>query len=172
MKWTSDEGGKKKRLLIVRSVSVQQLDGCIEAIRDSFPDYSLSILTHPHGVVAVEKYPFVERVYRYRHQGAFRYGRGLEALRGERFDLVVVPVANPSGGGFFNVFLFSLSLPASRRVVWGSNGVVSELGAGRLLRQAVVQLLLAPLAFLLALPAVVAALLLLPRRLKCLERAR
>ncbi|GAB6039385.1 hypothetical protein JCM17961_00580 [Endothiovibrio diazotrophicus] len=157
-------------MLIVRSVSVQQLDGNLEAIRAAFPDHSISILTHPHGVAAVEKYPALEHVYRYRHSGPFRFGRGLEELRGEHFDRVVVPVANPTGGGFFNVFLFSFSLPASRRVVCSSLGEISELGVGRLARMVAAKVLTAPLAMLLAVPLVVVASLWLPWWLGRLRR--
>lgn len=101
-----------KELLIIRSVSLQQLDTNILALRKIFTDCSISVLTHEHGEKLTEKYKMVDRVYIYPYSGKFSFQNKAPALKGKHFDKVVVPVTNLSGAGFINVFLFALTLPA------------------------------------------------------------
>lgn len=154
-----------KRLLIVRSVSFQQLDLLLPVLSAAYPRHELHLLTHLHGVAIAKTYPQLSIVHGYPYRERFRFGRSLSGLFDGEFDAVVVPVANAGGGGYFNVLLFSFGLPARRRLICLPDGELSELTAvglaGRVLRQAV----LVPLAALLALPMVVAASVALPMRL-------
>ncbi len=50
-----------KKLLIVRSASMQQLDNNLKAIINTFPDYEYHMLTHEHSVKLVEKYDVIKK---------------------------------------------------------------------------------------------------------------
>ena len=155
-----------KEVLIIRSVSFQQLDKNLPAVKDLFPGHKISILTHEHGALLARKYRDVETVYIYPFREGFRYrnkasergncktcrlhrerGRPARILRrflyaGEtpalpcqrfcnyleindkNFDAVIIPVANITGAGFFNVLKYSLSINARQRMICN---VVSEI---------------------------------------------
>ena len=112
-----------KELLIIRSVSFQQLDKNLVAIRERFPEYKLSLLTHEHGLLLAKKYKDIDQIYVYPYKESFSYCRKVKELEDKEFDTVIIPVTNLSGAGFVNVFLFSLSLKAKKRLVCN---VVSE----------------------------------------------
>lgn len=112
-----------KELLIIRSVSFQQLDKNLIAIRERFPDHELSLLTHEHGFLLARKYKDIDLVYVYPYKESFSYRRKVRELQSKEFDTIIIPVTNLSGAGFLNVFLFSLSLKAKKRLVCN---VVSE----------------------------------------------
>lgn len=125
-----------KELLIVRSVSFQQIDLVLPAIRERFPDHRLVLLTHPHGVPIARKSPEFGEVLVYPHKGSFRVWRGAPELAGRSFEAVVVPVTSAGGGGFFNVFAFSFRIPAERRWMCLPAGDLAPLTTGGLLRGA------------------------------------
>jgi len=112
-----------KELLIIRSVSFQQLDKNLVAILERFPDHKISLLTHEHGVLLAQKYKAIEQIYVYPYKEGFAYRRKVKELKDREFDTVIIPVTNLSGAGFMNVFLFSLALKAKQRFVCN---VVSE----------------------------------------------
>lgn len=112
-----------KELLIIRSVSFQQLDKNLVAILERFPDHKISLLTHEHGVLLAQKYKDIDQIYVYPYREGFAYWRKANELKDREFDTVIIPVTNLSGAGFLNVFLFSLSLKAKKRFVCN---VVSE----------------------------------------------
>jgi hypothetical protein len=121
-----------KEVLIIRSVSFQQLDQNLSKIKEHFPNGELSILTHEHGVKLAEKYNDIAYVYSYPVKGSFSYRRRAKALQGKRFDDIVIPVANLSGLGFFNVLLFSLTLSARRRWICNLVGELREISPARI----------------------------------------
>lgn len=104
-----------KKLLIIRSASFQQLDKNLPEIIKQFPDYNISILTHEHGVEIAKKYSDIKNVYAYPYKESFR--KKVKAFKNKSFDCILIPVTNISGVGFFNVYFFSLSIRARKRVV-------------------------------------------------------
>ena len=113
-----------KEVLIVRSVSFQQLDLNLPAIKNQYRDCSLSVLTHEHGLLLAQKYQDIDQVYVYPFKSAFSYWRRPKELRRKVFDTVIIPVSNLSGVGFDNVLFYSLSFKCKSRVICN---LVSEL---------------------------------------------
>ncbi len=93
------------RVLILRSVSLQQLDVNLPAIASAFPGAAFDLLTHPHAVAECRKFTGIDRVIPLDSPAPFSPLRLPAGLRRERYAAVVVPVANCSGAGFLNVFL-------------------------------------------------------------------
>ncbi|ADU95596.1 hypothetical protein [Geobacillus sp. Y412MC52] len=106
-----------KKLLIVRSASMQQLDNNLKAIINTFPDYEYHMLTHEHSVKLVEKYDVIKKIIVYPYKQSFSIKRPVPELKNEIYDVVIIPVSNLTGAGFFNVFQFSLSLKSKRRII-------------------------------------------------------
>ncbi|PKM82364.1 MAG: hypothetical protein CVU89_05010 [Firmicutes bacterium HGW-Firmicutes-14] len=106
-----------QEVLIIRSVSFQQLDKNIKAIREKYRNCRISLLTHEHGVKLAEKYKNIYRVYVYPYQGSFSYGKPVKELENRDFDTVIIPVTNISGAGFSNVCLFALTIKAKKYVI-------------------------------------------------------
>ncbi len=104
-----------REVLIIRSVSFQQLDHNLPVIQEHFTGARFTLLTHEHGVKLAEKYSGIDRVIPYTHREGFSYVHQAERLKGISFDDVIIPVGNESGYGFYNVMLFSLSIKARQR---------------------------------------------------------
>lgn len=100
----------KKKLLIVRSASFQQLDSNFAFLTARFPDREIHLLTHEHGRKLAEKYAGVAKVAVYPGTGHFKAGVKVEGVTPGFYDEVVVVVSNLSGAGFSNVFAFGQSL--------------------------------------------------------------
>lgn len=101
-----------KRLLIVRSVSFQQLDLNLPEIKNKFPEHEICLLTHPHGVELAKKYNDIDKVYTYDYKGAFQSRNKVADINGMEFDVVIVPVTNMSGTSFENVMQYGVSIKA------------------------------------------------------------
>lgn len=112
------------RVLIIRSVSFQQLDQNLPRIAAAFPQAELYLLTHGHGLSSAAKYAGLAGTVEYDSPRNFSPWHRPATLKRMRFDEVVVPVSNLGGAGFLNVFLLALRVPARRR--WMCN-LVSEL---------------------------------------------
>ncbi len=106
-----------KNILIIRSVSFQQLDLNLSSIKEKYSPCSISILTHEHGVKLAEKYSDIDKVYVYPYKDGFNIANKVKELSDANFDVLVVPVTNINGGGFFNVLKFSKSIRADERVM-------------------------------------------------------
>lgn len=113
-----------KELLIIRSASFQQLDLNLPEIKKRFPNYTISILTHEHGVKLAEKYEDIKQIYVYPYKDGFSIKRKVKKFNNKMFDVLIVPVTNVSGTGFSNVFLFSLSVKAKKKY---QCNVISEI---------------------------------------------
>ncbi|MCH3964306.1 MAG: hypothetical protein LKE46_08510 [Clostridium sp.] len=113
-----------KNILIIRSVSFQQLDLNIVAIKDKYPGYSIDLLTHEHGVKLAQKYRDVDNIYVYPYKEGFKSGNRVGEIEDKKFDIVVIPVTNISGAGFFNVLRYSKMISADKMVMCN---VVSDL---------------------------------------------
>ena len=106
-----------KNILIIRSVSFQQLDLNLTAIKEKYAPCNISLLTHEHGVKLAEKYSEIEKIYVYKYKDGFNIANKSKELSEINFDVVVVPVTNINGGGFFNVLKFSKAINAKERVL-------------------------------------------------------
>ncbi|NRY60045.1 glycosyltransferase family 9 protein [Clostridium beijerinckii] len=106
-----------KKILIIRSVSFQQLDLNLPAIKEKYGECKIYLLTHEHGVKLAEKYSDIEKIYVYPYKDGFNIANKVKELMDINFDFVVVPVTNINGGGFFNVLKFSKSINAKERVM-------------------------------------------------------
>jgi hypothetical protein len=113
-----------RRALIIRSVSFQQLDQNFLELIKTFPRYEWDLLTHEHGVKLAGKYQSVHRVISYSYTESFSIWRREKSLKGKYYDALIIPVANLTGAGFLNVFLFSLTIKAKKRYMCN---LVSEL---------------------------------------------
>lgn len=113
-----------KNILIIRSVSFQQLDLNLSAIKEKYSQCNISLLTHEHGVKLAEKYSDIEKIYVYPYKNGFNMADKVKELSDINFDVVVVPVTNVNGGGFFNVLKFSKSINTKERVMCN---VISEI---------------------------------------------
>jgi hypothetical protein len=113
-----------KEILIIRSVSFQQLDKNLPVIKERYPDREISVLTHEHGALLARKYKDVSNVYIYPFREGFSYKDKVSEFNDKKFDVVIIPVANISAAGFFNVLKFSLSIKTGRRMICN---VVSEM---------------------------------------------
>lgn len=101
-----------KKLLIIRSVPIQQLDNNLPEIIKEFPDHEITLLTHAHGIKLAEKYNEVNKIMVYPFKAKFSPRIKWTELDTMSYDIVIVPVANLTGAGFFNVLLFSLKISA------------------------------------------------------------
>lgn len=104
-----------KELLIIRSVSFQQLDLNLPAIIRKFPNYNISILTHEHGVNLAKKYNNIKKIYVYKYKESFSFKRKAKNLNNKTFDILIIPVTNMTGTGFGNVFSFALTIKANKK---------------------------------------------------------
>ena len=116
-----------KEILIIRSVSFQQLDKNLPIVKKRFPDHKISVLTHEHGAPLARKYKDVETVYIYPYRGGFQYKDRANEISGTIFDAVIIPVANITGAGFFNVLKFSLSIKTGRRMICNVTSEITEI---------------------------------------------
>lgn len=101
-----------KSLLIIRSVSFQQLDLNLPEIKKKFPDHKVCLLTHPHGLELAKKYKDIDEVYSYDYTGAFQSKNKVPQIQGTSFDAVIIPVTNLSGSSFENVLQYGVSIRA------------------------------------------------------------
>ncbi|WP_456277649.1 glycosyltransferase family 9 protein [Bacillus sp. AK128] len=113
-----------KKLLIIRSVPMQQLDKNLLEIKKSFSGYTIDLLTHEHGAKLAEKYKDISNIIIYPFKQSFKYKHKVKLLQQEGYDAIIIPVTNLSGKGFYNVFLFALTIPAKQRFVCN---LVSEI---------------------------------------------
>ena len=113
----------KKKILVIRSVSFQQLDKNLAAIETQFPisegEYEIHLLTHAHGIPHAQSYTAVSHIIDYGSRGNFSFFHLPRCLKRSKstlptgYEAIVVPVTNMSGAGFLNVLLMSLRIPAA-----------------------------------------------------------
>lgn len=103
-----------KKLLIIRSASMQQLDKNLPEIVKSFPNHEIDMLTHEHSVKLVEKYENIKNIIVYPYNGSFDVKHPVNT---DEYNAVLVPVTNLSGSSFYNVLNFSLTIKAKKRYI-------------------------------------------------------
>ncbi len=109
----------KKKVLIVRSVSFQQLDRNIERIAEYFrgeipgDGCEFHILTHDHGMEQAKGYTVIDEIIGYGRRGnftPFHLPGILKQRKKPVYHAVVVPVTNKSGAGFLNAAMMALRI--------------------------------------------------------------
>ncbi len=100
----------KKKILLIRSVNLQQLDKNLPEIYKRFPDSDFYLLTHSHNIQNCKKYKGINRIIDYKKKGSFTPFFPDKELRAEKFDTVVYFVSNIKGYGFLNVLLLAQRL--------------------------------------------------------------
>ncbi len=121
-----------KELLIIRSVSFQQLDLNLPDIIKQFPDYKISLLTHEHGVELAKKYSEISEIYVYEYTGSFDKKNKVKSLSNKHFDTVIIPVTNITGVGFLNVLKYGLSIKADRYCMCNVVSDITNLSKAKL----------------------------------------
>jgi hypothetical protein len=121
-------GRMKKKVLIIRSVSFQQLDKNLEKIEKQFPvsrgEWECHLLTHDHGTRRAASYKAISQIIAYgsrRNFTFFHLPPGLRKTRKDNsrrsrkpgYEAVVVPVTNKTGAGFLNVLAMTLRIPSA-----------------------------------------------------------
>jgi len=96
-----------KKLLIIRSSSIQQLDQNISEIEKKFKNHEIHILTHPHTLEHCKKYS-VKKVISYNSKNDFSIFHFPKELKLTKYDSLIYLVSNLSGKGYLNLMLFSL----------------------------------------------------------------
>lgn len=109
------------KILIIRSVSLQQLDAMLPVVKSKFSNCEIYILAHEHGAKLAEKYEDIKRVIVYPYKSGFTKSQPADFGDIEEFDNVIVPVGNITGAGFYNVRKFALSVPNKK--LWQCNMV-------------------------------------------------
>ncbi len=120
-------------ILIIRSVSYQQLDKALPVIRQAYPGSRVVLLTHEHGEAQARAMPGVDDVRTYPHRSGFSWRRPVPVLRGESYEVVIIPVANATGAGFWNVCLFALGIRTRKRVLCNVRAELRNLTQGQIL---------------------------------------
>lgn len=143
----------KKNLLIIRSVSFQQLDLNLPEIQKAFPNYNISILTHAHGEKLAKKYSFIKKVYIYEYEGAFNKKNKVKSLSDTEWDAVLVPVTNISGESFLNVLAFGTSIKAKKYFMCNVVSEITELSSKKIFLKKARGLLCKTAACILTVPA-------------------
>lgn len=123
------------QILIIRSVSFQQLDNCFPAILEAFPQCQIDLLTHEHGIKQALTFRPVRRVYNYPESKSFNVLCKTTGVDECNYDAVIIPVANISGAGFDNVLLFSLRVRAQKRYICSLTKHLAVITVSRILLQ-------------------------------------
>ncbi len=113
-------------ILIIRSVSYQQLDKALPVIRQTYPGNRIHLLTHEHGAAQGRAMPGIDEVHVYPYRGGFNWRHPAPQLRGKLFDAVFIPVTNLTGAGFSNVMIYALTLKTGRRLMCNVRSELSE----------------------------------------------
>lgn len=119
-----------KELLIIRSVSFQQLDLNLPEIMKRFPGYRISILTHEHGVELAKKYKEISHIYVYPYTESFHKKHKVPALKNKVFDAVIIPVTNITGVGFLNVLAYGLNIRSREYYMCNVVSDISQVSIG------------------------------------------
>ncbi|MDQ1354160.1 MAG: hypothetical protein QG657_4469 [Acidobacteriota bacterium] len=106
----------EKKILIIRSVSFQQLDKNLIQVKETFPaaDITFYLLTHSHGIERAGKYGIFSEIIDYQSPKDFSFFHLPKRLKKEKFHAVIVPVTNKTGAGFLNVFAMALRIKAEK----------------------------------------------------------
>lgn len=106
----------EKKILIIRSVSFQQLDKNLAGVKETFPapGTTFYLLTHAHGMARAGQYGMFAEIIDYQSRKDFSFFHLPRRLKKEEFHAVIVPVTNNTGAGFLNVFAAALRIKTEK----------------------------------------------------------
>lgn len=127
-----------KKILVIRSANVHQTTRTLEYLSGKFPDAKITLLLPRQQMEYLSCNPHIDRLYIYdKTDGGAWKGviRLIRELREERFDLVVTLCPSPfKVAHLYDVILFSLFIPAMRRIVIDGELQEADLSMGQRLR--------------------------------------
>jgi hypothetical protein len=135
----------KKNILIVRSVSFQQLDKNLTEIVKRFPaaDFQFHLLTHGHGLPQAETYTVLTELIDYQSRQNFSFFHVPEGLKKNRanmgapYEAIIVPMTNKTGVGFLNVLVMTLRIPTHTIYICNLVSEIQEITKRAILKQMV-----------------------------------
>lgn len=151
----------KKKVLIIRSVSFQQLDKNLEKIEKQFPvfggEWECHLLTHDHGTRRAASYKAISQIIAYGSRRNFTFFHLPLRLRKSRknYEAVVVPVTNKTGAGFLNVLAMTLRIPSASIYICNLTSDIWKVPRKKIVFQVVKSSLFSLLSVVLVLPLVV-----------------
>ncbi len=141
-----------KKVLIIRSASLQQLDKNIPEITAFFEDAEFHLLTHPHNIPHCRKYKDVSKIIAYDTAAGYSFRYIPPELKKEKYDAVVVLVTNITGAGFLNVFLVGSRIKNADVYICNLRSELRKLPKYKIALMLARNVVLTPLVILLTLP--------------------
>jgi len=156
---------KKKKVLIIRSVSFQQLDKNLPVILKSFNNSEFYILTHSHGIENCKKYRGIKEIIEYKSKKNFSPFKTNNLKK--KFDTVIYLVSNIAGYGFFNVSLLAHKLNTKEVFQCNINSELKKTSKYTITKKILSALFFIPITSLITLPLIpIVFLILLIRNIK------
>jgi len=106
---------------------MQQLDNLMSKLYTEYPDADFFILTHSHAIKRCEKYKKIAGIIDYKSSKNFGFFHIPENINKYNFDMIIIPVTNISGVGFFNVFLMSLRIKSKKLFLYNLQSEKREI---------------------------------------------
>lgn len=151
----------KKKVLIIRSVSFQQLDKNLEKIEEQFPvsggEWECHLLTHDHGTRRAASYKAITQIIAYGSRRNFTFFHLPLCLRKSRknYEAIIVPVTNKTGAGFLNVLAMTLRIPSASIYICNLTSDIWKVSRKKIVFQVVKSALFSLLSVVLVLPLVI-----------------
>ena len=139
-----------KKLLVIRSVSFQQLDLQSENLGKRFVGYESHLLTHPHGADIAGTLNGFDEVITYQKSGNFSFWHYDRKSIAKNYDAVVIPICNKAVFGYLNVIFFSLRIATSARYICDGHGNINKLSPWDILKMLGLSAIAKPVALLLS----------------------
>lgn len=165
------------KLLIIRSVSFQQLDKNLNDIVLRFPGSEIHLLTHEHGIDCARKYSAISKIIEYGSRKNFSFFHLPQELKrkelrlknaqsaensgkkpGTLYDVVIVPVTNKTGTGFLNVLSMAFRIPSRTVMMCNLVSELQEITRKQILFQVFRSFLLSIFSTLLTIPCIILSL--------------
>jgi len=122
----------RKKILVIRSANVHETARAVQHVRDRFPGAEISLLLPRHLMEYLAESPSVDRFFIYEdHAKGTSWKRAIaliRTLRKEQFDDVVILCPSQTRIAIlYDIILFSLFIPAKRRIILDSGLRESDL---------------------------------------------
>ncbi len=144
----------KKKILLIRSVSLQQLDKNLPAVYKQFHDCDFYLLTHSHNIENCSKYKEINKVLDYKKKSSFHPFFIDKNLKNEKFDEVIYFVSNIKGYGFLNVSLFAQRLTKGSVYSCNLNSKIKKQSKLKTLISLIKASIFFPFSIILTIPAI------------------
>jgi len=143
-----------KKVLIIRSVSLQQLDKNLPHIYKAFPDSEFYLLTHSHNIKNCKKYKGIKEILDYKKRGNFSPFFINNELKKKDFENVIYVVSNIKGNGFLNVSLLALRLSSNSIFSCNLNSKIEKISKTNIILKLLKSIIITPLSILLTTPVI------------------